>query len=345
MAGKGKNKVRYLSEQEMVCETGLSPELVHQTFEAIWDGYPRLHIKHKTGELVWQSPTTTGTFIDLATCIRKGTYAKFLCPHKDKVPPQGEAPSQGQAPQVTVPIMEFAKACEESIGQARNIVPLRGVRSQRRQGLARFMLDVEAGGTVAGIRLDHACAIVKRMPHLPLDAYGEAIAGAMTDSTGRRWIVAYDLSEQLGPDSPDAGNIDHLVPRCAGGSSSLCNLHVMRLQNNSRKSDTPMPDISGEPQACIRALRMLAAGCHRALDEQRMEESLGHLLLYIIHEDLSACMDMIPMRELIATTIGAVAREATAHGRRGRPMARGASVARVARRMLSRAASDAIVSA
>ena len=338
MVNKGKNKrasmVRYLSEQAVASEMRLPPDLVHRTFDAIWTGYPRLQIKHKTGKLVWQSDTTTRTFVNLARSIEDGTYVPS--------PSVPQVPSY-KIPQVTVPIMEFARACEESIKQARNIIPLSG--NNCRQGLMRFLLEVEVDGTVAGIRLDLACALVKRMPRLPFDAYGDIIEGAMTDRTGRKWILAYDMSEQLEPSSPKAGNIDHLVPRVAGGSSSLCNLHVMRLHSNSSKSDIPMPDISGEPQASIRVLRMLAAGCHSALEDGRMDETLGRRLLYVIREDLSTCMDMIPARKVIATIIGGMVHWAVPRGKGRHSTGESVSVARMARKVLSQAASGVIVSA
>lgn len=338
MASKSKNKrtsmVRYLSKQAVAREMNLPPELVRQTFDAIWAGYPRLQIKHKTGKLVWQSDTTTKTFVNLARSIRDGTYSP--APNVHQVPSY-------KIPQVTVPIMEFARACEKSIREARNIIPLSG--NNCRQGLMRFLLEVEAGGTVAGIRLDLACALVKRMPRLPFDAYGDVIEGAMTDRAGRKWILAYDMSEQLESSSPNAGNIDHLVPRIAGGSSSLCNLHVMRLHSNSSKSDIPMPDISGEPQASIRVLRMLATGCHNALENGRMDEMLGRRLLHIIREDMSICMDMIPAHKVIATIIGEMIHRGVPRGKGRHLPKEGASVARMARKVLSQAASGVIVSA
>ena len=296
-SGKGKSQVRYLSEHEMAQETGLPQELVHRTFDAIWHGYPRLQIKHSISKLVWQSETTTKTFLALARSIEDGTY--------DPTKSRAEAMPH-KVPRVTVPIMRFAKACEESIRQARNIIPLSG--NNCRQGLMRFLIEVEVDGTVAGIRLDLACALVKRMSRLPFDAYGDVIAGAMTDRSRRRWVIAYDLSEQLGPSSPNAGNIDHLIPRVAGGSSALCNLHVMRLHNNSSKSDIPMPDISGEPQESMRVLRMLASGCRSAARSGRMDEALERRLMGIIKDDLSACMDMLPARRVVLALVGGMAR-------------------------------------
>lgn len=292
MAGKGKkvNKVRYLSEKNVAAEMGLTEELVHSTFEVIRMGYSKLQIKNKTGRLVWQSASTTQQFVELARSIEDGTC--------DPSRVKAEMETR-RAPKVTVPVMEFAKACEKSIADGRNIVPLTG--NNCRKGLMRFLVEVEAGGTVAHVRLDLACALVKRMSRLPYDAYGDVIAGAMTDRDGRRWIIAYDLSEQLTPCSPNAANIDHLIPRAAGGSSSLCNLHVMRLHDNSSKSDIPMPDISGEPQESIAVLSMLSRGCRKAALRGEMDEVLSNRIQRVIRHDLITCLDMLPAGKVIAT--------------------------------------------
>ena len=292
--------VKYMSPEQMSQQTGVSLPVMHKVFEAAEaKRYPRLFIKTKgqhRGRLVVQGDATYDAVISAANKVAKSL---------------GQSPAQAGTAPLVVPIGEFAEACMDAIESARGLTR-RHSSNKQYQNLMCWSVDAEAGGAVGVVRLDIACALAKRMSRLPEDAYGEEIQGAMLVPAGdhKKWVVSYDMSSAVTTNSPDSGNIDHVIPRSAGGSPCLCNLQVMRVRSNTEKSSDVLPDVSGEPQESLRVLEALQRGARGAAAEGRISDATLDAFDRILCTEISECLSMLKTREVAAVIARKGARRA-----------------------------------
>lgn len=245
---------------------------------------------------------------------------------------------------VSVPIGEFVTACEQAVADARGLALVH--KGKNYENLMRYKVDVTAGGVTAQMRLDLACALLKRRS-LPLDAYGETIQGAVIcTSPNPHWIISYNLGVRVTSASDDAGSIDHLVPRSAGGKSVLCNLQVMRKVSNSIKSSATMPDVSGEPQESMAVLRVLARGIRRAGEEGTLPRATRASIEKVMRGEFAACLEMLSPGDVARLAVGlAGGRVAGAvTGLAKRVASSAASLASAPRQTLRQGVSSALVS-
>lgn len=254
--------------------------------------------------------------------------------------PTGAKANRHPVPLVVVEPAEFAEACLAAIRNATG-VSLRRSRSIQQEGLMVFDIDVTASGVTHPIRLDLACAMAKRAATMPYDAYGERIAGVVPMHNGKgwgdRWLITYDLSGGMLANSPASASIDHVIPRAKGGPTALCNLQLMRTSANSHKSDTPMPDVSGEPQESMAVLGTLAAGCRDAMDAGTLDAATGRMLLGAIRVDVTECLAALSGPQVAASVARSVAGRVASSVRRAAGGAAGrASLRRVALRAAAR---------
>lgn len=291
--GQGEEKrgsgmsVQYLSQEQVAHRTGIPLHVVRAAFDEART-HPRLQIKTKgpqRGRLCIQSAATFDTFRSVAEMVA------------DEFVDEGCEPE----PPLVIQIGQFAKACAESISSARGLSHHHKA-SKQYQNLMCWTIDVTVEGITAPIRLDIACALAKRAGRLPADAYGEEIRGAMLDAGAEtaKWLLSYDASAPLAANDPDSGNIDHVVPRSAGGSSCLCNLQVMRTRSNMEKSSEATPDVSGEPQQSLRVLEMLSRGVRQAHAEGRVDDRTRDYFERLMREEVSECLSMLRTREILA---------------------------------------------
>ena len=281
---------KYMSPEQMAQQTGISLPIMRKVFEAAeTKRYPRLFIKTKgqyRGRLCIQGNATYDAVISVANKMAKTMGA--ASPQKDATP-------------VIVPVEEFVEACVTAISSGRGLTRRHSTTKQY-QNLMCWSVDAEAAGVVAPIRLDIACALAKRMNRLPEDAYGDEIRGAMLvpAANHEKWVVVYDTSSPITVNSPDSGNIDHVIPRSAGGSSCLCNLQVMRVRSNIEKSSDMLPDVSGEPRESLRVLGMLRRGARMAAARGQIDDTTSDAFERLLREETAECLSMLKTREVMA---------------------------------------------
>lgn len=303
---RGLKKTKHVSSPMLVnqCEKKSVPRFVAWV-SGLPDDYGSM-----TEDALTAKGTTSATSAMASATTRASSKTPAQAQTQTNQTNQIPSPSPDGQPMLVVPVMEFVAACHKSIANARGVTRYSG--NPTNENLMRYGLEVEVAGVVATMRLDLACALTKRSSRLPRDAYGDEILGAMLSPNGRHWVIAYDVSRQLDTNSPDAGNIDHLIPRSGGGESVLCNLHVMRVSRNSRKSSDAMPDVSGEPQESIDVLLAFARGCRAAVAEGRMSKPMAAQLESILHEELVACLTMLRTDERVALKVRLTGRQLVA---------------------------------
>ena len=292
--------VKYMSPEQMSQQTGVSLPVMHKVFEAAEaKRYPRLFIKTKgqhRGRLVVQGDATYDAVISAANKVAKSL---------------GQSPAQAGTAPLVVPIGEFVVTAEDMSYETTHFL-----WSPAGTSMAPCISSPYASSGRRLMRFARAQAMSSlTTPTAPP-------ASASTDQHIRFWYCLFELwrrvrpradsmaSMQASANSPDSGNIDHVIPRSAGGSPCLCNLQVMRVRSNTEKSSDVLPDVSGEPQESLRVLEALQRGARGAAAEGRISDATLDAFDRILCTEISECLSMLKTREVAAVIARKGARRA-----------------------------------
>lgn len=161
-----------------------------------------------------------------------------------------------------VGITEFADAVRQAIAMC--AVRIRGGSKASHKGAAATScLDVivSVDGIEGSFALNKALCLLKQRQagELPLDAYGQRIAGAFVFK--ERWYVTY-APTTLDTFQPYFSTIDHVMPqRTPSSVDALCNMALMMQASNLKKNGATIGTrLPSEPIASMHVLKWMLAG-------------------------------------------------------------------------------------
>lgn len=171
-------------------------------------------------------------------------------------------PRNMSADNTIVGITEFADAVNKAIAMC--AIRIRGgAKATSKGAAATSCLDVtvSVGGMEGSFALNKALCLMKQRQagELPLDAYGQRIAGAFV-SKGR-WYVTYTPTT-LDTFQPYFATIDHVMPqRTPSSVDALCNMVLMMQASNMRKDGTIIGTrLPNEPIVSMNVLKWMLMG-------------------------------------------------------------------------------------
>ena len=276
-------KIRTETDQTLVSYAGMpNIQISRKTGELLsllpyWNGSAKLLKSKLSGYKFVVYRTTSSNFKQFRAIVVKDTKRGF---YVEENPPV--------LPLINTDVL--AVACFDaldtgSIMKRENMISIDGV-------FVPYSLVVKIGIVSSQLRLDHALALMKILGR-DTDMYGDKIAGVVPYHFNmrvkdRKWKIVYGLDENGDVKPGYEASIDHVLAKANGGEDHLVNMHLMRKDRNSAKSDDTL-NMLPDPIETTAVLNVMTKGVLKAKESGSLDKETAHSIMEIIEGEYSAC--------------------------------------------------------